>query len=145
MIPMVQVTVETDFTSLTEKLNPTQIQEVQRKGLEYTAQELIRVLMINSPVDHGLLKMWHISEQSDDEVHIRSPATYAQMVNDGTDPHWIYPVNKQALYWEGAEHPIRGPVYHPGTQGRHFVEDSISDVEGRLDGYFLKALEEVLG
>ena len=140
---MVQVTVDVD-TSVLEKLSPVKITEVKRKGLDYASQEMIRVLMINSPVDHGLLKMWHISEQSDEEVHIRSPASYAQMVNDGTAPHWIYPTNKQALYWKGADHPVKY-VFHPGTQGQHFVEDSVSDVEGRLDGYFLKALEEVIG
>lgn len=142
---MVQVTVNVDTGDLLSKLNPQQLKEVQKNGLDYAAQEMIRILMRNSPVDHGLLKMWHISEQTDEEIHIRSPASYAQMVNDGTSPHWIYPVNKKALYWEGADHPVAGPVFHPGTQGQHFVEDSISDVEGRLDGYFLKALSEVLG
>ena len=141
---MVQVTIDVNTGDLLQNLSPNQVRQVQRLGLEYSAQEMIRVLMRNSPVDHGLLKMWHIASQSDDEISIRSPASYAQMVNDGTSPHWIYPTAKKALYWEGAEHPVKY-VYHPGTTGQHFVEDSISDVEGRLDGYFLKALSEVLG
>ena len=141
---MVQVTVDVDTGNLTEMLGEHKAKQVQRLGLDYASQEMIRVLMINSPVDHGLLKMWHISEQTDEEVHIRSPASYAQMVNDGTSPHWIYPVNKKALYWKGAVHPVKY-VYHPGTTGQHFVEDSISDVEGRLSDYFLRALSEVMG
>jgi len=139
---MVQVTVDVntgDLTSIASK-----IPQVKRQGLEYASQEMIRVLMRNSPVDHGLLKMWHISSQSEDEIAIRSPARYTRWVNDGTNPHWIYPVNKKALYWPDADHPVKY-VYHPGTSGQHFIEDSISDVEGRLDGYFLKALSEVLG
>ena len=139
---MVEITVDVDTSALTEKLSPQQIQNVQRKGLEYAGQELIRVLMRNSPVDHGLLKMWHISEQSDSEIHIRSPARYAAWVNDGTQPHWIEPKAAKALHWDG--HFSKGH-YVGGITGRHFVEDSISDVEGRLDGYFLKALSEVLG
>lgn len=142
---MVEITVDVDTSALTEKLSPQQIQNVQRKGLEYAGQELIRVLMRNSPVDHGLLKMWHISEQSDTEIHIRSPARYAAWVNDGTQPHWIEPKSVKALHWGGKGGPFSKGHYVGGITGRHFVEDSISDVEGRLDGYFLKALSEVLG
>ena len=141
---MVEVTIDVNMGNLSEMLSPNKAKQVQRTGLEYASQEMIRVLMINSPVDHGLLKMWHLSSMSDDEARIRSPARYAQMVNDGTAPHWIYPVNKKMLYWEGADHPVPY-VYHPGTTGQHFVEDSMDDVEGRLAGYFLKALEEVMG
>ena len=139
---MVTITIDADTSTLTDKLNPATIDKVKRQGLEYSAQELIRVLMINSPVDHGLLKMWHISEQSDEEIHIRSPATYAQYVNDGTRPHWIEPKNVKALHWDGN---FSKGHYVGGITGRHFVEDSIDDVSGRLDGYFLKALQEVLG
>ena len=139
---MVVLTITADTSALVEKLNPSQIDNAKRKGLEYAGQELIRILMINSPVDHGLLKMWHFSSVSDDEIHIRSPARYAQFVNDGTSPHWIEPKNVKALHWDG--HFSKGHMVG-GIQARHFVEDSIDDVSGRLDGYFLKALQEVLG
>lgn len=142
---MVIVTITADLNSITDKLNPKQIDETKRLGLEYASQEMIRVLMRNSPVDHGLLKMWHISEQSDSEIHIRSPARYAEWVNDGTQPHWIEPKTAKALHWGGKEGPFSKGHYVGGITGRHFVEDSISDVEGRLDGYFLKALSEVIG
>ena len=139
---MVTITIDANTSALTDKLNPVTIDKVKRQGLEYSARELIRVLMINSPVDHGLLKMWHLSEQSDEEIHIRSPATYAQYVNDGTQPHWIEPKNVKALHWDGN---FSKGHYVGGITGRHFVEDSIDDVSGRWDGYFLKALQEVLG
>lgn len=141
---MVQVTVEVDTGGLMNKLSPEKITEVKRLGLEYSSQEMVRTLMMNSPVDHGLLKSWFIDSIDDTEAHIKTPAEYAVMVNDGTRPHVIEPVSAKALYWDGASHPVKR-VYHPGTQGQHFVENSISDVEGRLNEYFLKALEEVLG
>lgn len=140
---MVQVTIDVDTSGL-QDLSPESMRQVQRLGLEYASQEMVRVLMLNSPVDHGLLKSWFIESITDDEAHIRTPAEYAQMVNDGTQPHVIEPVNKKALYWEGLDHPVKR-VHHPGTKGQHFVEKSIDDVDGRLDGYFLKALSEVLG
>lgn len=139
---MVQVTVDIDLNGLSEKLH--QFPEAKAKGLEYAAQEMVRVLMMNSPVDHGLLKSWFIDSIDDSEAHIKTPAKYASYVNDGTGPYVIEPVHAKALYWEGADHPVKR-VHHPGITGRHFVEDSIDDVNGRLDEYFLKALSEVMG
>lgn len=142
---MVQISVDMDASPLLEKLAPNKVKEINRLGLQYAGQEMVRTLMINSPVDHGLLKMWHFSEQSDEEIHIRSPARYAVYVNDGTQPHWIEPKSAKALHWGGKGGPFSKGHYVGGITGRHFVEDSINDVEGRLDGYFLKAMEEVLG
>ena len=153
---MVQITVEIDTSKLTEKLTSEKIDEVREKGMSYAAQEVIRTLMMNSPVDHGLLKMWFAESISADEANIKSPAYYARFVNDGTRPYTITPkgqglfhAGKQltkgsALWWEGAPHPVK-VVHHPGIKGQHFVEKSIDDVSGRLDGYFLKAIQEVLG
>mgnify|MGYP006916037384 CR=1 FL=1 len=100
--------------------------------------------MRNSPVDHGLLKSWFVESLTSDEAVIKTPAVYAQWVNEGTRPYTITPTNKKALYWEGAEHPVT-IVHHPGIKGRHFVEDSLDDVNGRLEGYFLRAISEVMG
>ena len=137
-------TIDIDTTGLTSKLSPDKLTQAKQKGLEYSSQELIRVLMRNSPVDHGLLKSWFLDSLSSDEAVIKSPAEYAEWVNDGTQPYTITPTSKKALYWEGADHPVK-VVHHPGIRGRHFVEDSLNDVNGRLDGYFLKAISEVMG
>jgi len=141
---MVSITVEIDTSKLTEKLTPEKMKEAMTQGMEYATQEMVKVLMMNSPVDHGLLKSWFVDSMSESEASIKSPAAYARYVNDGTGPYTITPVNAKALYWEGAEHPVK-VVHHPGISGRHFVEGSINDVSGRLDGYFLKAISEVFG
>lgn len=140
---MVQVTVDVDLGGLSEKLS--RFPEAKSKGLEYMAQEMVRTLMMNSPVDHGVLKSWFIESLTDDEAHIKTPAEYAAYVNYGTRPYTIEPVHAKALYWEGADHPVAGKVIHPGITGQHFVEDSIDDVESRMDEFFLKALSEVMG
>lgn len=41
----------------------------------------------------------------------------------GTRPHIIRPRFKQALFWPGAEHPVR-VVHHPGTAPQHILERS---------------------
>jgi len=45
---------------------------------------------------------------------------YALAVILGTRPHVIRPRRKKALYWPGADHPVKS-VQHPGTRGRDFV------------------------
>ena len=141
---MASFTIDINTSDLTTRLSPDKLTQAKQKGLEYSSQELIRVLMRNSPVDHGLLKSWFVESMTSDEAVIKSPAEYAEWVNDGTHPYTITPTSKKALYWEGADHPVR-VVHHPGIRGRHFVEDSLNDVNGRLDGYFLKAISEVMG
>ena len=141
---MASFTVDIDSSTLTEKLNPSQLTEAKTKGMEYASQELIRVLMRNSPVDHGLLKSWFVESLNSEEAIIKSPAEYAVYVDQGTDPYDITPSSKQALYWDGLENPVK-VVHHPGIKGRHFVEESLDDVNGRLDGYFLRAISEVIG
>jgi len=141
---MASFTIDINTSDLTTKLSPDKLSQAKQKGLEYSSQELIRVLMRNSPVDHGLLKSWFLDSLSSDEAVIKSPAEYAQWVNDGTQPYTITPTSKKALYWEGADYPVK-VVHHPGIKARHFVEDSLADVNGRLDGYFLRAISEVMG
>src|SRR5438045_9414987 len=48
-------------------------------------------------------------------------ASYAPYVEFGTKPHVILPKDKKALYWPGAEHPVRR-VNHPGTKPKPFLE-----------------------
>lgn len=137
-------TIYVDPSSVTSKLSPDKWGQAKEQGMKYVSEELIRVLERNSPVDHGVLKKWFSESLGSDEAVIKSPAEYAEWVNDGTRPYTITPTSKKALYWEGADHPVR-VVHHPGIRGRHFVEDSLNDVNGRLDGYFLKAISEVMG
>ena len=141
---MASFTIYVDPSSVTSKLSPDKWGQAKEQGMKYVSEELIRVLERNSPVDHGVLKKWFSESLGSDEAVIKSPAEYAQWVNDGTRPYTITPTSKKALYWEGADHPVK-VVHHPGIKGRHFVEDSLNDVNGRLDGYFLKAISEVMG
>ena len=128
--------------------------ETTRKGLQKASQDLIRNLMINSPVDHGLLKQWAVTSQSDVEVTIQSPAFYAAYQNYGTRDHMIRPKSKSVLYWfEGVSlsHSAfyAGGKMHTkstgafskghmvsGIQGKHFVEKSIEATQARIREFF---------
>jgi len=45
---------------------------------------------------------------------------YVLTVELGSPPHIIRPRNKKALYWPGADHPVK-LVHHPGTKGKPFL------------------------
>ena len=153
---MASFTIYVDPSSVTSKLSPDKWGQAKEQGMKYVSEELIRVLERNSPVDHGVLKKWFSESLGSDEAVIKSPAEYAQWVNDGTRPYTITPKGQgtyiagrqitsgSALWWPGADHPVK-VVHHPGIKARHFVEDSLDDVNGRLDGYFLRAISEVMG
>jgi hypothetical protein len=52
---------------------------------------------------------------------------YAAMVEYGTGPHAITPKNKQALYWPGADHPVKY-VWHPGTAAKPFLQPAVEKI-----------------
>jgi hypothetical protein len=45
---------------------------------------------------------------------------YALWVEEGTQPHMIFPRLKKALYWKGADHPVRW-VDHPGNKAYPYL------------------------
>lgn len=103
------------------------------EGLQQTAQCLIGELMQKSPVDHGLLRQWAVTSQSDTEITIQSPAEYAAFQNYGTSKHFIKPVNAKALHWDG--YFSKGHMVG-GITGKHFVEESIDATMPRIQEFF---------
>ena len=142
---MVEITIELDTSpvgKLTEKW-----QKARPLGLKYAADNMTLFLMVNSPVDHGLLRQWFIDSIDDEEAHIKSPAEYAIYQDQGTRDHWIEPVNTKALHWTGRGFG-RGGAFSKGhmvsgIQGKHFVEQSFNQLQPRVKTLFLRALEEV--
>jgi hypothetical protein len=55
---------------------------------------------------------------------------YARYIEYGTRPHLILPNIKGALYWPGAQHPVRR-VYHPGTRAYHVITGAATDAVKR--------------
>jgi len=67
-------------------------------------------------------------------------ASYAPFVEFGTKPHTIVAKNAQALYWPGADHPVR-KVNHPGTKPNQFMERIVTNAQSDIDTQFGRALE----
>ena len=135
-----ELTLEID-TSGIGKL-PGKWQQAKARGLNESAQTLVRFLMQNSPVDHGLLKQWFIESIDDEEAHIKSPAEYAIYQDQGTSPYLIQSKRPGGyLFWEGADQPVK-TVHHPGIKAKHFVQQSLDELSPLAPGFFLRALEE---
>ena len=135
-----EITLEID-TSGIGKL-PGRWEQAKARGLNESAQTLVRFLMQNSPVDHGLLKQWFIESMDDEQAVIKSPAEYAIYQDQGTSSYLIQSKRPGGyLYWEGAEHPVK-TVHHPGIKAKHFVQQSLDELSPLAPGFFLRALEE---
>lgn len=65
-------------------------------------------------------------------------APYAIYVIKGTKPHDIYPVDAHALYWPGADHPVKH-VSHPGNEANDYfqtgVDNAQSDIQSAVDEF----------
>ena len=135
-----ELTLEID-TSGIGKL-PGKWEQAKARGLNESAQTLVRFLMQNSPVDHGLLKQWFIESIDDEQAVIKSPAEYAIYQDQGTSPYLIQSKRPGGyLFWEGADHPVK-TVHHPGIKAKHFVQQSLDELSPLAPGFFLRALEE---
>ena len=108
-------------------------------GLDKTAQELIRNLMINSPVDNGLLKQWAVTDSDDTSRTVQSPAEYAGYVNYG---HPQEPGRFIPGVWDGDKfeyipgHKTGMVLKESFVEGQHFVEDSIDATLPRIQEFF---------
>ena len=51
---------------------------------------------------------------------------YGAILEDGSKPHIITANSGSALYWKGAEHPVK-KVNHPGTKGFHTIEKTFTE------------------
>ena len=128
---------------------PGRWEQAKARGLNESAQTLVRFLMDNSPVDHGVLKGWFIESIDEEQATIKSPAEYAAAQNYGARAHDIFisPKSKRALFWgdyDGGK-PImsKGHTVHiPALAGKHFVEQSLEQLQPLVPGYFLRAFEE---
>jgi len=62
----------------------------------------------------------------------------------GTGPFDIHPVNKMALWWEGAAHPVR-VVHHPGIPSRPFMAPALEHFTPEIIAAVETAISEALG
>lgn len=62
-------------------------------------------------------------------VRVTAHADHSATLEVGSRPHVIEAKNGKALYWAGAEHPVR-KVHHPGTQAQHLLRNALKAARG---------------
>lgn len=96
--------------------------------LEQASAVIENDLKRNVPVRTGRLRDSIIREVFDDHAVIRTSSGYGRYVNDGTQPHMIFPKNGRYLRFEIQGRVIYAKrVRHPGFTGRRFVETTLSE------------------
>lgn len=64
---------------------------------------------------------------------------YGEILEEGSKPHVIRPKNKKALYWRGANNPVK-VVNHPGTKGKPIIgptlENNIGNIKNTVIDYW---------
>lgn len=91
----------------------------------------------------GFLAQTFRAELSSGVLRWFPTASYAPFVEFGTKPHVIEPKNAKALYWPGADHPVKR-VNHPGTKANPFMERIVAAATPDINTTFATALERVL-
>ena len=133
-------------TSQYQALGP-KMDDVIKRGVDYTAKYTIERLQVNSPIDTGYLKGWFRYKETESMVDIRSPAHYAGWVNDGhpQQPGRFIPGTWKGDKFRYDRNAKTGMVLKKShVEGKKFVEKSIDATKGRIDGFFIKAINEVL-
>jgi len=117
--------------------------EIGAKALEYMAMDFWGVSVEKANIRRGTLRdSIQAEQQSDDVWTVGTNLEYASYVHEGTDPHEIFPLGKQALYWEGASHPVKS-VYHPGYEGNPWFDTAADIIEERMDEYLEMAIGDL--
>lgn len=93
--------------------------------LDDLAEDVLDTMQRNCPIDTGELLRDLDWERIGKVARIGAQRVpHAIFVEEGVGPHWIDPTDRQALYWEGAPHPVNA-VFHPGMHGTHFMKDAL--------------------
>ena len=69
---------------------------------------------------------------------------YAAWVELGTPPHEIRPLNKKALFWKGAAHPVM-VVHHPGTKPHPYFVPAVEIAMGFAEQDMKNAVDALIG
>jgi hypothetical protein len=70
-------------------------------------------------------------------------ASYAPLVEFGTQPHRIEAKDAKALFWPGAAHPVRS-VQHPGTRAVPYMERILDASQEGINEQFGNALQSIV-
>lgn len=127
------------------KRSPQTVRTVMNPVL-HTAVNILAKYTVKGtvPWKTGRLTQSFIASYGDLVAMWRPTVNYAMFVHEGTKPHVILPINGKALYWKGADHPVR-KVNHPGSKGNPFMPRIIQNSKSDIDALMKKGLDQLTG
>lgn len=122
------------------------LKQLARKMVVRATATMKASIVANAPSKSGALRSSIHGITTGLESRLYTDNKYASILEDGTEGHYIYPMSKQALYWQGAQNPYKS-VYSPGIKATHFftkgIEAALPAVAAEGD-IFLKELNEMM-
>lgn len=116
------------------------VQGIKTYGLKIEAGAK-RNLTSNGSVKTGNLRRNVTTSFGNMEAKVHTSNTkYARRVEEGTRPHIIRPKNKKALYWKGANRPVKF-VNHPGSRAKPFLMPAFEKEKNNFINDILKKIE----
>ncbi|AVH60006.1 MULTISPECIES: HK97 gp10 family phage protein [Streptomyces] len=113
------------FTLTVNTAWPEEVDHASSRFLESVALGIETDAKRLAAVDTGLMRSRIYREVNDLTARIGvRDVEYWMTVEFGSGPHVITPVNRKALYWPGARHPV-ARVNHPGTPVQPFLRPAL--------------------
>lgn len=95
--------------------------------MDHLAGDVLEDMQTHVPIRTGAL-LADLDKEYDKHTKVARigarSVPYAIYVEEGTPPHEIWPDKKQALWWEGTNHP-HNMVHHPGATATHFMKNAL--------------------
>lgn len=115
-----------------------------RKAIQKSCLSIKKSAMENL-TSNGTVKTGHLrrnisykTTMTEGTVHTAN-VKYGIVIEKGSKPHVIRAKNKKALYWKGANHPVRA-VKHPGTKAKPFLVPALEAEKPK----FIENLKEAI-
>ena len=118
---------------------PNEVKEAIRKSTLSIERQAKTNLTNNGSVVTGHLRRSISHKVSANEGIVSANTKYAEGVEKGTKPHIIRAKKKKALYWQGANHPVK-VVNHPGSKAKPYLIPALKSEQPK----FIQNLKEAV-
>jgi hypothetical protein len=131
-----------EFDAVVQKLSGS----LKQKLIERLTDIAFASAFWGAPVKTGYLASTITKSVGQGEGLVAANAPYAAVVEYGTTPHEIRPVNGGVLAFEVAGKMIFTPlVHHPGTRANPFMKRALDETRSKVDFVFADLWLELVG
>jgi hypothetical protein len=131
-----------EFDAVAQKLSG----KLKSKLIERLTAIAFEAVFWGAPVKSGYLASTVYKEVSVGEGKVGAAASYAEVVEKGTAPHEIRPINGSVLAFAVAGKMVFTPVvHHPGAKANPFMERGVNLALSKVDSVFADLWLELVG